>query len=265
VSAFGERYGPWAIVAGASEGLGEAFARGLAEAGLNLVLVARRAALLAELAAELGTKHRVEVRPIALDLGSPESSSRLGSETRELDVGLLVYNAAFAPSGDFLAMAPEAHRAVLGVNCYTPALLCHELGRRMVARGRGGIVLMSSLAGLYGSPGISHYAATKAYNLILAEGLWAELGPRGVDVLACCAGATLTPGYRSNPAPPRLLAPPVMQPAEVVREALDALGRRPCVIPGRWNRIASFLLRLFPRRRAVLMLGGSTARLGAGG
>jgi short-subunit dehydrogenase len=262
MSAFAERYGPWAIVAGASEGLGEAFARGLAEAGLNLVLVARRGKLLGEVAAELGAKHRIEVRPIALDLASSEAASRLGSATVDLDVGLLVYNAAFAPIGEYLAVTPEEHRAVLGVNCYTPALLCHEFGQRMVARGRGGMVLMSSLAGLHGSPGISHYAATKAYTLVLAEGLWAELGGRGVDVLGCCAGATLTPGYQSNPAPPRLLAPPVMHPAEVVREALGALGRRPCIIPGRWNRIASFLLGLLPRRRAVLLMRGSTAKLG---
>jgi uncharacterized protein len=263
MSAWAERYGPWAIVAGASEGLGEAFAHGLAEAGLNLVLVARRETLLAAVAAELGAKYSVEARPIPLDLGSPEAASRIASETRDLDVGLLVYNAAYAPTGGFLAVTPEEHRVVLSVNCYTPALLCHEFGQRMVARGRGGLLLMSSLAGLHGSPGISHYAATKAYDLILAEGLWAELRGRGVDVLACCAGATLTPGYRSSPAPPRRFAPPVMQPDAVVREALCALGRGPCIIPGRWNRIASFLLGLLPRRRAVLLMSESTATLGA--
>jgi uncharacterized protein len=257
-----ERYGPWAIVAGASEGLGEAFARALAEARLNLVLVARRQALLDEVAAHLCATHRVEARPIPLDLGLPDAASRLAEATRGLDVGLLVYNAAFAPVGNFLELLPEDHQRVIAVNCSTPVLLCREFGQRMAARGRGGILLMSSLAGLHGSPGISHYAATKAYNLILAEGLWAELRSRGVDVLGCCAGATLTPGYRSNPAPRRLVMPPVMHPDEVVRQALGALGRRPSIVPGRWNRIASFLMGLMPRRRAVLLMSGATTNLG---
>jgi short-subunit dehydrogenase len=263
---FRSRYGSWAIVAGASEGIGEAFARALASRGLSLVLVARRAERLEGLAATLRSDTGVEVRTLRLDLAEEDAAARLEQATLGLDAGLLVYNAAFAPVGPFCSRSREDQLRVLDTNCRTPMLLCHGFGARFRARGRGGIILMSSLAGFQGSPGVAHYAATKAYNLVLGEGLWKEMSRDGVDVLACCAGATRTPGYEANPAPERLIAPPAMAAADVAEEALRAIGTRPSMIVGRWNRVASFILRRFvSRRRAVLLIAGSTQALGKGG
>ena len=149
---------------------------------------------------------------------------------------------------------------VVDVNCRGPLLLAHALGREMAARGRGGILLMTSLAASQGNPLLASYAASKAFELVLAEGLWAELRPRGVDVLACCAGRVRTPTYEgSAPRDPGPLAPAVMEPDAVARAALSALGRGPVVIPGLANRLAAFLTsRLLPRRTAVALVSRST-------
>ena len=258
---FRDRYGPWALVAGASEGLGAQFATQIAARGLNLVLLARRAHELAVLGDAVAAEHGVEVRALALDLADPEAVGAAKRETDDLEIGLLVYNAALSCIGPFLDAPLEKHLTELDVNCRGPLVFAHGFGRAMAARGRGGILLMSSLAGAQGAPGISHYAATKAYNTVLAEGLWGELRGRGVDVLACCAGATLTPRYLANQKAQGggSLPAPQMDPAAVAAEALAALGRKPSVIPGAANRVAAvFMQRLLPRRLAVSIMGKST-------
>jgi len=204
-TAFAHRYGPAALVAGASLGIGAAFARELAGAGLHLVLVSRRALPVEELAEELRAAHGVDVRTLACDLGDEAAVEAIVGACRGLAIGLLVYNAADSSVGRFLDTPIEDHLRTVHVNARGPVLLAHAFGGPMAARGRGGIVLMSSLAAFHGTPLVASYAATKAFNLVLAEGLWSELGERGVDVLACCAGATLTPGYERS-TPPRATA-----------------------------------------------------------
>jgi short-subunit dehydrogenase len=258
---FRDRYGAWALVAGASEGLGAQFARQIAARGVNLVLLARRARELALLGDALAAEHGVSVRTLALDLADPDAVGTAKRETHELEIGLLVYNAALSCIGPFLDAPLAEHLAELDINCRGPLVFAHGFGRGMAERGRGGILLMSSLAGAQGAPGISHYAATKAYNTVLAEGLWGELRARGVDVLACCAGATLTPRYLANQKASGggSLPAPEMDPAAVVAEALAALGRKPSMIPGTANRVAAvFMQRLLPRRLAVSIMGRST-------
>lgn len=266
-SSFSQRYGPWALVAGASEGLGAAFARALAGRGLSLVLVARRGELLDALASELRARYSASVRTLALDLGQPGLLEGIRQATGDLEIGLLVYNAALSPIGLFLEQPEAQTLQVLDVNCRGPALLAHELGRAMRDRGRGGILLMSSMAGLQGSALLAHYAATRAYNLALAEGLWAELRPHGVDVLACCAGATRTPGFvASAPARTGFFSAPVMEPEAVVESALGALGRRPSLVPGLFNRLASVIMqRLLPRQAAVSIMSRTTRAMYAAG
>ena len=258
-SEFLGRYGPWAVVAGASEGLGAEFAAELAGRGLNLLLVARRRPELEELSNVLTNECGVEVRPLVLDLARADAAEKIQEETADLDIGLLVYNAAYSIIGPFLDHSSDDHLKELNVNCRTPLAITHHLAKRMVDRGQGGIVLLSSMAGFQGSPLIANYAATKAYNAILAEGLWDELRESGVDVLACCPGATRTPNYqRSNPATAGSALVPVMEAEAVVREALEQLGKRPSMIPGRRNRVAAFLLhRILPRRRAIAIMGGN--------
>jgi short-subunit dehydrogenase len=263
---FVQRYGRWALIAGASDGIGEHFARQLAARGVHLVLVARRAELLGTLAGELAKEHDIDVRTLPLDLGSPETTSQIQAATADLEVGLLVYNAAASVLGSFVDHTIEEYRAEQEVNCRRPLELAHHFAGLMSPRGRGGILLMSSLAGSQGSPFISHYGATKAWNLVFAEGLWDELGERGIDVLACRAGATRTPKYlRDTGDEKRSALVPEMEPAAVVREALAALGKAPSMVPGRANRLAASLLqRLLPRRTAVTVMGRASRSAGVG-
>jgi short-subunit dehydrogenase len=259
VSGFRERYGPWAVVAGASAGLGEAFARELAARGLNLLLLARRQQALEDLAEGLRRDHGVEVRIAAVDLARPDLAAVVERAAAGAEVGLLVYNAAHSAIGPFVEREVGEHLRVVDVNCRGPLLLAHLLGGAMARRGRGGLVLMTSLAGSQGNPLLSSYAASKAFNLVLAEGLWAELGARGVDVLACRAGATRTPGYEAS-RPRRSV--PLMEPGDVVRQALAALGHGPSTVAGVLNRIAAFAFaRLLPRRAAIGIMGRATRRL----
>jgi len=260
---FRERYGPYALVAGASVGLGEAFARRLAERGLSLILVARRQEALERLAADLRARHAIDVRILAADLGRPDLREAIEGAVHGLTVGLLVYNAAYSVIGPFIDHGLDEHLRVLDVNCRGPLVLSHVLGKAMAERGRGGIVLMTSMAGSQGGPWLSSYAASKAFNLVLAEGLWDELRERGVDVVACRAGATRTPGYAaSQPRPSRV---PMLDPDRVATVALGALGRKPSVVPGAFYRFSAFVMnRLMPRRAAVRIMGRATRRLYAG-
>ena len=192
---FKTKYGPWAIVAGASEGLGAAFAEGLAKRGLNLILIARRLDKLEELAYQLNTTYSVEVEVYSLDLADFKAVKNLVSQLQQA-IGLLVYNAAYAPIGYFENISEEDLGKIVDVNIKTPLLLTKLLSAKMIENGHGGIVLMSSLAGTQGSPKIATYAASKAFNAIFAEGLWLELKKLGIHVLASCAGAISTPGYK---------------------------------------------------------------------
>jgi uncharacterized protein len=255
-----QRYGPWALVVGASDGIGAAFAARLASEGFHVALVARRAELLAAVAARLRATHGVETRAIVLDAAEPDAAPAILAAVDGLDVGLLVCNAALAPVGPFLRLTPAQLDGVLDLNCRLAAHLAQAIGGRLARRGRGGIVLLSSLASQQGTALVAHYAASKAYLRTLAEGLWAELGPLGVDVLACCPGLVSTPTFvGSQPASAGRLVPPALRPTEVVDAALAALGRRPVVVPGWRNRIAAFAAqRLLPRRMVLALAARQT-------
>jgi len=254
---FAERYGPWAVVAGASAGLGAAFARELAARGCSVVLVARRPDPLASLAASLP-------RPtvtVAADLSTAEGLAAVTAATADLEVGLVVANAAYSPIGPFLGTPlADAQRAV-DLNCVAPMALAHHYLPAMVDRGHGGFVVMSSLAGLQGSPPISAYAATKAFGAILAEGLWAELRTTGVDVVTCVAGAVATPNLAQAKA---RQAPGTQTPEQVVRAALGGLGHGPRVVPGALMRVSSAVMsRLLPRRTAIQIIARASRDLTA--
>ncbi len=256
---FAKRFGPWALIAGASEGIGAAFARALAQRGLDLVLVARREQPLLALERELKADAAVQVRCIPLDLSRPDAAALLDEKLADLDVGLVVYNAALAPVGAFLDSPLDLQLAVIDMNVRGPLALAHRFGQRLATRGRGGIVLLSSLTAFQGSPFVATYGATKSFLLALAEGIWFELAPRGIDVLAVCAGATRTPSYLERATRG---APGELEPEQVAREALASLGRGPCMVPGRFNRMASQLMRrLLSRRATIRIMGAQTRRL----
>jgi short-subunit dehydrogenase len=256
---FKEKYGPWALVAGASVGLGAAFATELAARGLNLILLARGADALEALAERLRKTFSVEVRTVTADLGDVRAAARCAELAQEHEIGLLVYNAAYSKIGRFLDGTLEDHLRTIDVNCRGPVSLALALGKPMAARKRGGILLMSSLAGGQGTPLVATYGATKAFNLVLAESLWHELREHGVDVLACRAGATRTPAFEASQPQGKT---PMMDPEPVVRQALNALGGGPSMVPGALNRFVAFVFaRFLPRRVAVSIMGNATRRL----
>ncbi|HEX5840370.1 MAG TPA: SDR family NAD(P)-dependent oxidoreductase [Anaerolineales bacterium] len=254
---FADRYGSWAIVAGASEGLGAEYARQLASRGLNLVLIARRRELLQSLAAQLMKKYAVRTKLLALDLSAPDAAEQIVQKTMDIDLGLLVYNAAYSAVGPFLDRSMDEHLREVHTNIHSPLKLVYLLSQRFHARGRGGVLLMASLSAFQGSPYISTYAATKAFNIVLAESLWEEWRARNVDVLVCISGAVSTPNYlASQPKRTGGLGDRSMPPDQCVEEALEALGKQPYIIPGRMNRLASFVMRyLMPRKMAIMFMG----------
>ena len=250
-SSFSERYGPWAVVTGASDGIGRAIAHELARSGLHLVLVARRREALDAVGAELAVQHGIQTRSLALDLSHGESATALLAETRELDVGLLVAAAGFGSSGQFLEADLTTELTMIDVNCRAVAALAHGFGRRFVARGRGGLVLLSSLVAFQGVPRAANYAATKAYVQSLAEGLRLELRPQGVDVIASAPGPVRS-GFAERAAMKMSFA---QTPAEVARGTLAALGRWGTVRPGFLARFLELSLALLPRWGRVRMMG----------
>lgn len=255
-----ERYGPWALVAGASEGIGAAFATALAEAGFSLVLIARRAAPLDALAEDLRKRFGKNVEVHAVDLGNADLEARVQAIAASHEIGLLVYNAALSIVAPFLETSLADKQRILDVNARGPMICAHVLGEQMAARGRGGIVLLSSLTAFWGSAWVATYGATKAFNLSLGEALAHEMAESGVDVVVSCAGATRTPNFVN------LLrgrkGPSAMSPEDVARETLAALPNRGGFVPGRFNRFAQFMLtRLMPRRLAIRVMAGQTRGL----
>jgi hypothetical protein len=261
-TSFRSRYGPCALVAGAAVGLGAEYARQIAARGLDLVLLDRDGEALGATAAEIRSHCGVGVRPVTVDLGRPDLVEAIGTAVADREIGLLVYNAALGTVAPFLELAPAHVEAMLDVNCRAPLRLARAVVPAMVGRRRGGLVLMSSLSGNVGSAQLAVYAATKAFTLVLADALWAELRPHGVDVLAVQPGSTRTPGWLSSQpvgsdAPPM----PAMEPADVVHEALASLGVEPSVIPGELNRQGAEALARLPRRQAIEIMSEITGKL----
>lgn len=243
VSNLTQKYGPWALVTGASDGIGQAFARHLASQGLNVVLVARREALLSALAHELHQVHGVQCRALALDLSDLGAVHRLVEATADLDVGLLVAAAGFGTSGLFLEADLGNEIEMVDLNCTSVATLAWHVGARLVKRGRGGVVFLSSLLAFHGTAHAANYAATKAYIQTLAEGLHVEWAAQGVDVIASAPGP-IRSGFaeRANMRMAQAL------PADVVaRVTMKALGRRTTVRPGWLSKVLGWSLAMMPR------------------
>lgn len=250
---FATRFGPWALVTGASDGIGREMARSLAQRGLNLILVARREDALVGLAAELSV--RTEIVPV--DLGSEAGVAQVLAAAADKEVGLMAQAAGFGTSGGFLSIDPAEELQMLDVNCRAVVSLLHGLAPAMTARGRGGIILFSSLVAFQGVPRAATYAATKAFNQVLAEGLRLELGPAGVEVLATAPGPVDSGfGARADMRMSGALSP------EVVAEGtLRALGRRGTVRPGFSSRGLEWALRWLPRSGRSRMVGRVMAQM----
>jgi len=264
---FIEKYGPWALVAGASEGVGASFAEALAERGLNVVLVARRQEVLDEVAHGIRAASGVETRTLALDLSRPDAAAALVAAVADLEIGFLVHCAgADADYTPFLDNPVGTAEALVQRNCTVLVQLCHAFATSMVTRGRGGIVILGSGSGFAGAPKLATYGATKAFDMVFAEGLWAELEPQGVDVLGLVLGETDTPALRrmrhrlglaaSVDEAPRGAA----RARDVVADGLASLGRGPIRMADRKLRMGSRGFFPMGRNRMARMMAGATAR-----
>lgn len=244
-----DTYGPWAVVTGASDGIGQAFARYLGNTGLNLILVARRRDVLDPFAKALSTDHGIETMVIDADLSENAGVQRIVEETRHVDIGLLVASAGFGTSGSLIDSPLKQEVEMLHVNCRAVLSLAHVFGRRFAQRKGGGIVLMSSLVGFQGVPRAANYAATKAYVQSLAEGLSIELAPHNVDVLASAPGPVHS-GFARRANMQMSLA---LEPETVVKATLSALGHRHTVRPGWLSKVLEWSLTL-PRWARVRIM-----------
>jgi len=248
---FQTRYGKWAVVTGASSGIGRAMAAELAAKGLNVVLVARRQAELGQIAKYLSARHDVETRVIAADLATATALTEIESETKDLDIGLLVAAAGFGTAGNFVDAKLEDELTMLDVNCRAVMQLSLHFGKRLAERGRGGLILFGSLVGYQGTPRAAHYAATKAYVQTLAEALHVELASKGVDVLSSAPGP-VSSGFAAR-ADMKMGA--AEKPETVARATLNALGQKMTVTPGALSKFLTWSLMMAPRGLRVRIMG----------
>jgi uncharacterized protein len=273
---FSDRYGPWAVIAGASDGIGAAYARRMAERGINVVLLARRQEMLDNLATAIRGQFGVQAVPLAIDLAEDDAAAAVIAATSDLDVGMLMYCAGADPNYEpFLDNPREFGVSLVKRNCIVPLELCHYFAGPMVARGRGGVVVVSSAAGLVGMLNMVAYGATKAFDIVLAEALWAELHDKGVDVLGLVIGATDTPALRRLLVKRGQLAnaddttplPGIVTADETADEAIANLTNGPTWFVGEEVREHMGLLYTISRSDAVRMVieygGGNMAQIGA--
>ncbi len=264
MSYFTERYGPWAVIAGATQGIGEQFSFQLAAKGINLLMIARGEQGLAEVSEKVSQQYDVEIETLALDLSDPELQNILLKAVADKEVGLFVYNATYSFIGEFLNDDLNSKQLCLDINCKGPLVFLDTFLPSMKARKRGGAILMSSMSGFQGSALVSCYAATKAFNTVLAEGLWEELQHDGVDILACVAGATTTPNFLKETPADKVGSAFPMESTDVVEEALMALekGLGPTRIVGKMNKFVHFIFsRLISRKTAVSFFSKATRKL----
>jgi hypothetical protein len=245
-------YGNWALVTGASAGIGMAFARALAQQGVNLGLVARRGDRLRELADELKKAHGVESRVIEQDLGRDGAAERVAEQVRDLEIGILVNNAGFSNAGRFDRVPVDRHLEMIRVNCMAVTALTHLFLPAMKTRRRGAIIIVGSVAGYQPLALAATYAATKAFDLLLGEALWAENRGTGVDVLVLSPGPVETEFQAVAGEVPH----PGATPESVVEAAFAALGKKPSVIAGTLNKVRAWGIRLVPRAQTAQLAYG---------
>ena len=250
MTVFQQKYGPWALVAGGAQGIGEAFSRYAASRGLSVIALDIEQSALDDIAATLPNEFGVECLPFCIDLSADDMLEQVIDSVGDREVGLLVYNAAISDVGPFYknetGLGFETTR--LAVNVTGPLLLTYHFAKPMLARRSGGIVLMSSGTGLKGAPYYAAYSATKAYQIALGEALWGEFKPYDVDVLAVAAGMTLSTAAKGFG---HLDTSSFQTPEECVDEAMAALGKLPLIVSGENNRANFEKMKQMPDEQAI--------------
>lgn len=249
------RYGKWALITGASAGIGLEFARQLASAGMNLALVARRGEVLAARAEELAREFNIETVWIARDLSEDGAVEAIFDQLAAIEIALLVMNAGVETTGHFTMVPLHRHIQLQRLNVDVPMRMARLFGQAMMERGRGGLIFVSSLFGYQGVPLVANYAASKAYVLSLGEALNVEMKPFGVDVLVLSPGLTNTDMPSQMPVDFAKVPITKSEPHQVVRVALASLGRKATVVPGLINKLYAWENRLIPRSWPVKLFG----------
>jgi short-subunit dehydrogenase len=251
---FLDKYGPWAVVTGASQGIGSEFAQALAEKGMNLVLVARSEGKLAAVAEQIRRDTGVQVQLVAADLSTPEGLEKVKQGTSELEVGLLVNNAGSWQFGSFLDNDVSKDLQSVALNVEAPMVLSHHFAGKMAQRGKGGVINVGSGAALHGVPGQAAYSATKGFLQNFTESLYAELKPKGVNVLITNPGPVQ--GEASSVYDQSKVPLQKVTGRKVADDALKRLGRGSTTIPGWINKIGiNTALRLMPRDMMASIAG----------
>ena len=252
MSRFKNKYGEWALVAGAALGLGEAYCKALAKEGMNIILIDNQEVAAEKLSQEITSDYNIETVILKVDLFHTSNLSQIIKIANDKDCRLLIYNAAFSQIKQFTEHTADELEHFLNVNMGSQLKLIHLFSKLLINKQqKGGIILMSSLAGLLGMQLIAPYAASKAFAWNLAEALHYELKPHRIDVMACIAGATATEAYLQTNPKYGLLKPQVQHPSAVANTALKKLGKRALFISGFSNRVNYFILtRLLPRKYA---------------
>jgi short-subunit dehydrogenase len=262
VTEFADKYGKWALVAGASEGIGACLADELGQRGLDLILIARNGALLERVAADVRERHGVEVLPVVLDLTVPDVGEQLAAATADLEVGLVIYNAGASDrTTTFLENELEYSLKQIKLDCIGPVVLAKHFGTAMRDRGRGGIVLVASLACVAGSATLVMYSGVKAFQHNFAEGLWAELRPHGVDVCCTPLGMTYTPALQRMGI--EYDANAQMLSEDVAREIVENVGNGPVHVVGENNRAVASQVWTIDRRALVEMMSAASTGFAA--
>lgn len=247
-----ERYGDWALITGASSGIGEEFSHQLAKEGFNLVIVARRKEKLEQLKQELEEKYKIQILPAAIDLLSENYLAELIEIIGERDISLLINNAGFGYRGQFIDSDALNYEKMIKLNCIVPTVLTHHFVKPMIEKRKGGIIFLASVVAFQATPTTTIYAATKVFNAFLSEGLWYELKKFNIDVLSLNPGGTKTEFQKvanSTPGPvPRTTA-------QVVETALKALGKKPSVVDGLYNKLLAVSTRFASRKLTVTIAG----------
>jgi len=253
---FKEEYGNWALVTGASSGIGEEFAKRFAAFGMNLILVARRKERLEKLSQELSTKYNITVVTAPIDLTTDNFLEDLKKYTSDIEIGILVNNAGIGSNGEFIDANPDKEAEMVKLNCLAPTLLTHYFVKQMIERRKGAIIFLGSVVGFQPTPFMATYSATKAFNSFLGYALWYELKKYNIDVLSLNPGGTATEFQRlakSNTGPlPRTVE-------QVVITALKALGKKPGVVDGFYNKVLAVSSR-FASRKFVVTAAGFIAK-----
>ena len=251
---FRQKYGPWALVTGASAGLGRCYAEALAARGLGIILVARREDRLESLAEELRSTHAVQVQSIPLDLCADNSVETLCEILDEKEIGLIVNNAGFGHAGPFEEQSFADLRQMLRLNCEVPSLLAHSLLPKIKSRGHGGMIVLASAAGYQPTPWMAAYGASKAYDLLWAESLAVESKKSGIDILAVSPGHTASE-FLHGAGGEGAVAGGTADPRDVVNKSLKLLGKKISFVHGRHNYWLTWTSRWFPRKWVAQISG----------